>query len=508
MKTQRIEQVITAIITLLAICTLTSLTLLIAGCGEGMEMAKDVVGPATEPTDPKSEQPAIVGDMKKPEESPDKPTEPETPAEESAEPTVDKEPEEPEPATDTTPPTVVEVGWYSDWQMTQPLTADSIVHPEDTVYTVVVFSEAMQHTVGDSDIALPALSIVADSEETRYRMLPHGVGFESGEAKPLKGGINDYLCKYTVPADIVGTITLRVETDTVDTTGNAITEELIYPAAFVVAKIPEKVPTTLPEPIPASTDSTELTSDPIDEPQRRAEEMVDHIMSLQGEANYSAAERNRILEEESGLAYQFITGTLLDIYFEERPEEKGDPFSWYDIVLEYLRLSFAYPDVNEEGLLEHFRQSIKDGRVTIDIDESAYIKKRGNRYERQRVVIAEIRPMFERITEREVEILQQYHMEDIPLNIPAELNTIFMEEAGISFDFAHNTLLAIHLEENPEDKDVVVSGIYRYSRLISHYLFFRKTFDSEKKGSILDRFRKSAREGNTYIKLGAPLAAW
>ena len=49
------------------------------------------------------------------------------------------------PPADTTPPTVVEVMWYGDQQLTEVLTTDSEVQSGDTVYTVVRFSEPMMH---------------------------------------------------------------------------------------------------------------------------------------------------------------------------------------------------------------------------------------------------------------------------------------------------------------------------------------------------------------------------
>ena len=344
-------------------------------------------------------------------------------------------------------------------------------------------------------------------------MLPHDADLKSGEAKPLQDD-TDYFCKYTIPADIVGPLALRVGSATADTAGNRVAEASVHTAPFEVETW-GGVPTTLPGPYlaPTPTTPTEPISNPIDEAQRRAEEIVGRIIDLHHDSGAinNEIERVKILEKESGLDYEsFITGTLFDIYLEERPEEKGDPFSWYDIVLEYLRLGFVYPDANEEELLEHFRQSVQDGRVTIDLDKSVLINKRRSQIEKQMAVTSETIPIRRRVFKREVKVLQQYHLENIPLDLPAELDTIFMEEAGLSFDFVHNTLLAIHLEENPEDEAVVATGIYQYSGLISHYLFLRRTFDAETEESILKRFRKNVGPGynRTRIELGAPLAAF
>ena len=190
----------------------------VVGCPETQQMIKPVV---SEPAD--TTPPAMIGDMKKPEEKPA--VQEETPATEQP----IEEATDPASPADTTPPTVVEVSWYSDWQMEQPLTADSTVPPGDTVYAVVNFSEPVVHAVAEDDTARPALFVVTDSEAMRYKMLPPGVSFKSGEAKPLYSNA-EYLCKYTIPADTVGTLALRIGSATADTAGNRVTEASVHTA--------------------------------------------------------------------------------------------------------------------------------------------------------------------------------------------------------------------------------------------------------------------------------------
>ena len=215
--------------------------ILFTGCPEAEQMMGPVI--TDEPRDD-PEPPTTVGEVKEPEE-PEDPVEP-----------VVTEPEEPTP-TDTTPPTVVEVGWYSDWQLTEAVTDD--IRPGDTIYTKVVFSEAMQHTVTDDSAARPALSIVLDDTTTHYQMLEHGVSLQSGEAKPLHGGTDNFVCKYTIPADVNGTIALRVGAKTADTVGNTVTEVSEHIAPFVVTE-PESTITLPPGyELPAELTPTEPT---------------------------------------------------------------------------------------------------------------------------------------------------------------------------------------------------------------------------------------------------------
>ena len=192
--------------------------LVLTGCPEAQNMMQPVV---SEPAD--TTPPAMVGEVKKPEETPA--TEPE----ESAEPT---------PPADTTPPTVVEVAWYADQQLTEMLTTDSEVHQGDTVYTVVRFSEPMLHTASEGRAARPSLYLITNGKLRQYRMLPHEVDLKSGEAKPLRDN-TDYLCKYTVPADMLGTIELRLRVGraSADTAGNEIAETLTYTAPFMVTEL-------------------------------------------------------------------------------------------------------------------------------------------------------------------------------------------------------------------------------------------------------------------------------
>ena len=197
--------------------------IVLTGCPEAQNMMEPVV---TEPADT-----TLVGDMKKdPAEKPAEPAESEK-EDSAAEP---EKPTEPTPPADTTPPTVIEVAWYSDWQMTKPLTTDSTVRPEDTVYTRVKFSEPVVHTVAKDKTARPVLFIAINDMATRYRMLPHGVGFQSGEAKPLHDRTENYLCKYTIPTDTVGTLALRVGVKTADMAGNTVAKASVHTAPFTI----------------------------------------------------------------------------------------------------------------------------------------------------------------------------------------------------------------------------------------------------------------------------------
>ena len=365
----------------------------VVGCPETQQMMKPIV---TEPADT-----VVVGEVKEdPEEKPAEPEE--TPATEQ--PTEDAT--DPAPPADTTPPTVVEVAWYSDEQMTQPIVDD--VHPGDTVYTVVKFSEPVRHVIASDNTSRPALLIVVDGKTRRYRMLPHGADIQSGEAKPLHND-TDYLCKYTIPADTVGTLALRVGGSTADTAGNRVTEASVHTAPFsIMEPEPEQITLTLPtgytlppeliptEPTVLSADEQALMhtdavidwdgtaplertiNSPADVisllPYKDREEVYDlFVASIDLPSFAEAAEKMKEInitlgilfgkaketgnkdeyrsykqqaEEERGYMGLADLDPLTDIYFEENPQYlhlKGGAHSYYWIILEYYRLQLENP---------------------------------------------------------------------------------------------------------------------------------------------------------------------
>lgn len=151
-------------------------------------------------------------------------------------------------------PTVTEVNYYKDWQLTKPL--EGVVQPGTTIFTKVVFSEPMRHIVSDEANARPILFYVIGDKEVRYHIKPHGAGgenFQSGDSKPLDSGTNDYICKYTVQNDDAGMFTLKVGKYSVDTDGNTLTESYVDDTSLSLGPEPaqtepqQEEPTAVPE---------------------------------------------------------------------------------------------------------------------------------------------------------------------------------------------------------------------------------------------------------------------
>ncbi|MYA72626.1 hypothetical protein F4009_14880 [Candidatus Poribacteria bacterium] len=108
------------------------------------------------------------------------------------------------------------------------------------MYVEVVFSEPVEHIVGNDASARPALSLVVGGQTTRLRVLPHNAGnraFVSGTCEPLEESTDAFACKYTIPAGNIGTVALQVGEETADTAGNAAAESH-HIAPFIIEEPP------------------------------------------------------------------------------------------------------------------------------------------------------------------------------------------------------------------------------------------------------------------------------
>ena len=119
-------------------------------------------------------------------------------------------------------PTVQAVGYYNDWQLTEQLSGT--VAPGTTFFVKVVFSEAMKFQAADDNTARPILYYrLGRQEQVRFRIAAHGASgedFVSGDAKPLGGGTDDYIGKYTVPADATEKFRVEIGRFNADLEGN------------------------------------------------------------------------------------------------------------------------------------------------------------------------------------------------------------------------------------------------------------------------------------------------
>ena len=140
-------------------------------------------------------------------------------------------------------PRVTEVGFYHDWKLEKPISTP--VQPGKTIYIKIVFSEPMKHVVSDGKEAKPIIYHKVDKgQQIRFKMAAHGASgedFVSGDAKPLHGGTDDYLCKLIVPD--AKNITLCVGKWNIDLQGNPLEKFYRHPVKVEVRQPPTPEPT-------------------------------------------------------------------------------------------------------------------------------------------------------------------------------------------------------------------------------------------------------------------------
>ena len=340
MKLQKITNAISmafvgSVMAFFLFATLAFLT----GCDDMAPVTKPIVDEVVGGDEPM--EPSVNGEVKQPEES-EKPATPE---------------EEP---TDTTPPTVIEIAWYSDEQLTT--TVENIVHPGDTVYAVITFSEA----------AVPEVSYTVDDTN-----LP------ADSVESLDENQNRFVCRYTIPANAVGTIALQVGGATADLAGNTVTEVTEYIAPFVAVDEPAEEPSEPPIVDPIEVTLVEVGSEytftlegetyPGYNPSPKLQRILDTHPSTQLPHFAEAVKMievvswayrkswelyypnnlekmgavRRAVKRQFGLTKK-IDDTLFGMYFDFLG---GDPESRYWFTVECFRLLMQYPEELQLSLL-------------------------------------------------------------------------------------------------------------------------------------------------------------
>ena len=106
---------------------------------------------------------------------------------------------------------------------------------------------------------------------------------------------------------------------------------------------------------------------------QRQKEATDAAYAAAGDGDIDSdalmREHAGILFEETGLEFNFVMDTLLAIHLEENLQEADEvlktEMSTHNLVAEYLRLSFEYPEKSQNELLELFRESARAGNTTV-----------------------------------------------------------------------------------------------------------------------------------------------
>ena len=122
-------------------------------------------------------------------------------------------------------PYVKSVGYYADWRRTRSLTEP--VAPGTTIYTHIVFSEAMDYVAADTTKARPILYYRIAGELTRYRITAFGAtgeDFLSGD------------CKWTMRAGDWGTFSVKVGAASADAAGVPLGVVYVHTPALLLGE--------------------------------------------------------------------------------------------------------------------------------------------------------------------------------------------------------------------------------------------------------------------------------
>lgn len=343
----------------LSLC-IFAIVVLSIGCDDATTMVKPVIedhtaAPETEPRD--------VGMVSQMKEEPvvQRPQEPmEVVAEEETpEPVAPPEPVE----VVVTPPTVLEVAYYRDWQLTQPLTGT--IRSGTTVYTKVVFSEPMQHTVSDGADALPALSFLINGKPVQYRMQPHGASgehFQSGDCKPLHGGTDDYLCKYTytMQADDDRAFTLHAGAVSVSANSIPLTADYTHTIDLTLEGKPKLY--ELVDGLPTRLNNNYVNPAPA------LDWKITDVLNgvVQTWTGTSGGYRHEGYVESKALRIRRLFGIPYSLEIEDQiaviyQEERQLP----PTSREYIKLSVTFPEKRVDEILDDLRESVRSG---VDYD--------------------------------------------------------------------------------------------------------------------------------------------
>ena len=307
------------------------------------------------------------------------------------------------------PPEVTEVSYYRDLRFNKPITG--MVEPGTTVYTKVVFSEPMRHIASDEKDARPILSFVIDGRAVRYRMKQRetsGKNLQSGDSKPRNKKNDQFLCKYTVQADDEGPFTLKVGKFSTDTDGNKLAKTYEHNIALLLEQgIQERLeikksetpegPEIIKEPGKSSAAKAPIILEVEmakaaglvgNSPLVRAIRIADRINERWRKEDIIHSpdflqKADTIFREETNnlggmnfffdfLPQEYFLTTVGTIPGAVGADEAGIPrggFSRYWLVVEYLRLTFENPDANKLTILELFKQSAKQGRLSVETPE-------------------------------------------------------------------------------------------------------------------------------------------
>ena len=387
---------------------------------------------------------------------------------EPTDPTTNGEVKQPEPTEPSDPPTVTEVGWYSDWQLKQSVVGDA--HAGDTLYIKVVFSEPVAHIVADDATARPAIGLIVNDVAMRFRVVASGASLQSGDCKPLQSGTDDYICKYTVPADTTGTLTLQVNGTAVSTLdiatptvaiGSAVQENNgSVTVSGTSTDIPEgtTVTVTLGDTVTATATTDSAGAWTVTVPAIEAETLTAGTVAITATATDATATGS--VEYVVATTYGIPTPTQAErIQVEILVGVLGEDISW---------LSTFYKTV----------ERWYGGLFDVETEQGRELYQRFAKFEYKKSKLATNPPPIE----EELKLVDQY----------------FEEAYGISADYARWLVYNIYLDEKPEDEHLLGKR-WQKNGIAMEYLLLQTANPNATEEKLEELLRESIRAGKVTI---------
>ena len=251
-------------------------------------------------------------------------------------------------------PKVESVDFFSNWQLTTPITGS--VSAGTTIYTKVVFSEPITFKPADDKTARPILYYTANGKSLRYRVKPHGTNgakFVSGDAKPKGKRTTSFVGKYSVQASDTGTFHLLVGRLNTDRAGNTLEAFYRHPVKLRIGRTDD-------------ADDRRRYYDVYDDYSKRYYD--DYGDDDDDSEHYYDDDRGRYYDNDSGRYYDYNRGNYYD----------DDRRRYYD---NYDDDSGRYYDDDDDD--DNSRRYYDDDRGRYYDDDSGryYDYNRGNYYD-------------------------------------------------------------------------------------------------------------------------------
>ena len=276
------------------------------------------------------------------------------------------------------PPVVMEIGYYSDWNLTRPLD-EGTVFADETVFTKIIFSDEVPFEPADHSSARPNIRYIIDGRHRQFDIL-RGFGQSSirdGDCQPIEG-TKVFRCRVDIPSRSSGEFSVYVRRDPFES--EPLTIKAPRTPLEREVEVVEVAGLVDNSPLVRAVQATNRISDRINAlliTGWRASfnwrtRNIDRLLTT-AQIDSLRADLSVIFSEEAGLEREKVWDEIFylpTIYNESRPPG-GEPHvygasSGYWMVIEYLRIKYENPGIGLESARAQFRTAVEQGRISLD----------------------------------------------------------------------------------------------------------------------------------------------